>query len=127
MIQPKILLIDDHADFLLMLSVLLERNGYSVITAANGKEGLREAHSNDLDLIITDILMPEQDGLELMTALRSENNETPIIATSGGEKIDLGVCPHTAKLMGAKRIFEKPFDNKEFLSAVDEVISSNDC
>ncbi len=80
----RILLIDDDDDFRSMLRMALEQDGYVVEEARNGLEGSQRQRTEPVDLVITDILMPEQEGLETIQALRQEFPEIKIIAISGG-------------------------------------------
>src|SRR5207245_7504489 len=101
-----ILVIDDDEDFRRMLFTALERDGYTVEEARNGQEGSRRHRTEPVDLVITDILMPEQEGLETIQALRREFPEIKIIAISGGVG-QLNFLP-LARKFGALRTLQKP-------------------
>jgi DNA-binding response OmpR family regulator len=81
--MSKILIIDDDEDFRSMLCDLLTREGFAVIEAKDGKDGLRKFREKSPDLIITDIIMPEQDGTGVIIELNLLKSTTPIIAISG--------------------------------------------
>lgn len=118
----RILLIDDDPQIRAMLRQALERAGYTVSEASDGREGLRHFQATQPDLVITDLLMPEQEGLETMQALRRACPDVKIIAISGGgRRGTLDFLPLAQKL-GAHRTFRKPFRQQELLAAVHELI-----
>jgi len=121
--MARILVIDDEPYILLMLKKMLERVGHKVEMAVNGAEGLEIFRKNPTDLIITDIVMPEKEGLETIRELKKEFPKLKIIAISGGGRIDSKEYLASAKLFGADRIFRKPFKQKEILEAVKEILS----
>ncbi|MGW8314761.1 MAG: response regulator [Bacteroidales bacterium] len=116
----KILIIDDEVHILLMLKKMLERAGYSVDIASNGLEGLNLFRKDQPDLVITDIIMPEKEGLETIREMKKENPELKILAMSGGGKISADNYLDTAKIFGASGIIEKPFKQSSLLSLVEE-------
>ena len=120
----KILIIDDEPHILLMLKKMLERAGYEVDLASNGKEGLHLFQSKPSDLVITDIIMPEKEGLETIREMRRIQSGLKIIAMSGGGKISAENYLKTAKIFGASRIIEKPFSQQHMVSTVNELLSS---
>jgi CheY-like chemotaxis protein len=116
----RILVIDDDDDFRRMICTALERDGYVVEEARNGHEGSQCYRTAPVDLIITDILMPEQEGLETIQALRQEFPEIKIIAISGGEG-RLNFLP-LAKIFGAIQTLQKPFTLQQLRDVVREVL-----
>ncbi|HJS66775.1 MAG TPA: response regulator [Nitrospiraceae bacterium] len=114
--MATILLIDDEAPIRMVFQVALERAGYHVLIAENGKHGLRLLEHQTVDLIIVDIFMPEMDGLELIPLLRKTQPANKIIAISGGfgmlNQLD------TAKYLGAHDALKKPFSLQELLDTV---------
>jgi two-component system response regulator (stage 0 sporulation protein F) len=114
--MATILIIDDEASVRLLLRSVLEAAGYEVTEATNGRQGLELYRHKPTDLVITDILMPELDGLELLVALTREFVHAKVIAMSGAGKQEraLGV----AKLLGARRTIHKPFGMPLLLDAV---------
>jgi DNA-binding response OmpR family regulator len=117
-----ILLIDDEIELRATVSRLLQRAGYEVVTAANGAEALATARFVRADLIITDILMPEKEGLETIAELRREFPKLPVIAVSGGGIVDPESYLTLAQKLGADRTLEKPFGFQELLSTVQELL-----
>jgi DNA-binding response OmpR family regulator len=101
-----------------MIVQLLTQAGYTTEGAPNGNRGLELVVANQYDLIITDIVMPEKEGIETIFAIRAKNKKIPIIAISGGGKLGPEHYLPLARQCGANYAFQKPFDNKQFLEAV---------
>jgi DNA-binding NtrC family response regulator len=120
--MKKILIIDDETHILLMLKKMLERAGYEIDLAANGNEGLYLFKSAPSDLVITDIIMPEKEGLETIREMKRMQPGLKIIAMSGGGKISADNYLETAKIFGASKILEKPFTQQKMVSAVQELM-----
>jgi len=114
--MATILLIDDEESVRRFFQAVLERAGYQVLTAENGKRGLRLLEHEAVDLIVVDILMPEMDGMELIPLLRKTRPAIKMIAISGGS----GLMNYldAAKDLGAHDTLEKPFSPQELLDAV---------
>jgi len=119
----KILLIDDDDIVREMFTEMLEYEGFVVHSAENGLKGLALYNSMSFDLIITDIIMPEKEGIETISAIRKNDKKTPIIAISGGGRIKSECYLEIAKTLGANYIFSKPVKMKEFLNSVSECLS----
>lgn len=120
--MPSILIIDDDAQILKMLRQILERESYDVTEAFNGKQGLRLYRENPTDLVITDIIMPEKEGIEIIIELKRDYPDVKIIAISGGGRINPEDYLDIAKKLGAHRIFTKPVERKKLLNAVRELL-----
>ena len=114
--MATILLIDDEAPIRMVFQVALERAGYHVLTAENGKHGLRLLEHQVVDLTIVDIFMPEIDGLELIPVLRKTQPANKIIAISGGSGMMNQL--DTAKYLGAHDTLRKPFSLQDLLDRV---------
>ena len=119
--MARILIIDDDIQFRSMLRQVLEREGYKVVDASDGKRGMRLFRQEQPDLVITDLIMPEKEGIETIIDLRRDFPEVKIIAVSGGGRIGPENYLHMAKDLGAQYTFAKPFDRKEILRAVREL------
>jgi DNA-binding response OmpR family regulator len=120
----KILIIDDEPYILLMLKKMLERAGYEVDLASNGREGLDLFARASADLVITDIIMPDKEGLELIMEMKRQSPGLKIIAMSGGGRISPESYLECARHFGAEKVFQKPFRQKELVSAVRELMSA---
>ncbi len=121
--MSKILVIDDDELVLDMLLRWLSKAGYDVAGACDGEQGLRLLESEFFDLIVTDIVMPEKEGLETIPAIRRKNKALPIIAISGGGSYGQKLYLNMALKLGADYIFQKPFDRDPFLKAVQACLS----
>ncbi|MGE5419452.1 MAG: response regulator [Chloroflexota bacterium] len=124
--MAKILVFDDEPSILLMIKKMLEKAGHEVEIALNGKEGMALFEKNRPDLLITDIIMPEKEGLETIFELRRQYPDLKIIAISGGGRIGPDGYLPGAKLLGANAIFTKPLIPKEFLQAVSDLLGKKD-
>jgi DNA-binding response OmpR family regulator len=119
----RILIIDDEVQIREMLGQMLSREGYQVLHASNGKDGMKICREQHIDLIITDIIMPEKDGIETILELRRELSHLKVIAISGGGRLGPDGYLEMAKKLGAHRTFFKPFNRKEILDAVQELLN----
>jgi DNA-binding response OmpR family regulator len=106
-----------------MLRLTLTHFGHTVIEARNGKEGLELFRSAGADLLITDIVMPEKEGLEVLMELRRSHSRVKIIAISGGGRQNAEDYLHMAKRMGAAKVLAKPFSNEALLAAINELLA----
>ena len=122
--MKRILIIDDDIQIRQMLRQMLEREGYEVNDASNGAEGIELYRDAPFDLIITDIIMPEKEGLETIMELKGDFQYLKIIAISGGGRIDSKDYLKIAKKFGADRTFSKPFDREELLAAIEKLLSN---
>ncbi len=119
--MKRILVIDDDAQFRPMLGQMLERAGYEVVEAGDGEEGIKLYREAPTDLIITDIIMPEKEGVETIIELKRDFPDVKIIAISGGSRgIDAKSCLSYVKNLGVSHVFAKPFEREELLDAIRE-------
>jgi YesN/AraC family two-component response regulator len=121
--MAKILIIDDESAIAIMLKKMVEKAGHEAKTAINGNEGLQLFDTYNPDLLITDIVMPEKEGLELIIELRRKNPNLKIIAISGGGRFQYEGYLNSAKHLGANKVFQKPLDLKELMSSISEMLS----
>ncbi|MDK9707824.1 MAG: response regulator [Desulforhopalus sp.] len=116
----KILVIDDDELIRSLIRVWLEREGFTIHEAENGRKGVEKHRLCPVDLVICDLIMPVQEGIETITQFREEFPEVGIIAISGGGKI----CPDSylavAKQIGAWQVFAKPLDMPSLTAAIKE-------
>lgn len=120
--MPNILVVDDEPALLRAVERYLTRLGYDVSAAANGKEALAAMDDWSPDLLITDINMPEMDGIEVLNTLRARGSAIPVIAISGGGQFDRRLLLGSAKVLGAVLTLEKPFELEELREMVEEVL-----
>jgi YesN/AraC family two-component response regulator len=117
--MARILLIDDDDAVRTTLRLTLVHFGHTVIEARNGKEGMERFQHANVDLVITDIVMPEKDGLEVVMELRERHSSVKIIAISGA---DSGDYLDSARLMGAAKVLLKPFTNERLMTAINGLL-----
>ena len=122
--MASILLVDDDDEFLAMLSNLLTRAGYQVTVAFDGERAIKLYRSHPTDLVITDLVMPNKEGLELIGELKQLHSEVRIIAVSGAGHNALPDYLKMAKALGAQRVLAKPFSEREILDAVSTVLQA---
>jgi CheY-like chemotaxis protein len=120
--MARILIIDDEPQIRSMLRLMLERVGYEVAEAPDGIEGIRRYRENPADLIITDLIMPNKDGIGMIIDLKKEFPKVKIIAMSGGGVNRPEGYLDGAKKLGAARTLTKPIDRDEMLKAVKETL-----
>lgn len=122
--MAQILVIEDDLEMREMLKTMLEREGYDVLIAADGQEGFDVFSSEPTNLIITDILMPEKDGIDVIDYFHSNYPGVNIIAISGGGCVGPEDWLQLVKHMGVSYTFKKPFNRKELLKTVRELLPS---
>lgn len=123
--MPKVLIIDDEADIRSVLKDMLGMSGYEVDTAENGKEAKELYDKNEYDVVITDIIMPEQDGFEVILDYRNKNQLDRIIAISGGGRTSSKDYLNIANHFGVSSIFSKPPNYKDLIAKVDEIVAAH--
>jgi len=119
------LIIDDEPAVRKALRPYFERAGYQVAEAGDGRTGLRFHAAAPADVIITDIFMPDFDGIETIRELRRVAPGVKVIVVSGGDSTGTLNLLDDAKLLGADRAFHKPLRPEELLGAVREMLSEN--
>lgn len=115
--MAHILVIDDEDDIRMMIAVVLQHEGHEVTQAENGKVGMALFKKKPADLVITDLVMPEQEGVETIMQLRRDHPQLPVIAMSGGisrSETYLDIC----RRLGVRGTLAKPFGLKELLEVV---------
>lgn len=124
--MAKILIIDDEPAIAAMLKKMVEKAGHSCMISFNGVDGLAIFDSFEPEILITDIIMPEKEGLEIILELRKRNPELKIIAISGGGRFNYEGYLNSAKHFGANAIFPKPLDLKLLMNKITELLN-NQC
>jgi CheY-like chemotaxis protein len=123
--MPRILLIDDDETLRSALRRSLERAGYDTLEAADGRAALKLLTGDQVDVIITDLVMPEMEGIELIVSLRKSHPTVPVIAISGGGRTNSPQYLKIARGVGAARVLAKPFENEQLLEAVRELVDES--
>lgn len=117
--MPSVLVVDDEDQLRQLIREILEQAGYQVTEARDGKEAVLQYRIAPADVVIMDILMPEQDGLETTSTLRREFPNVKIIAITGSSEM-IGILSFldVAKMLGAHRALQKPFEMQTLLDTV---------
>lgn len=120
--KKHILIVDDDEMMRAFIRELLLINDFEITEAANGKLGLKEFRENTPDLVITDIIMPEMEGISFIRELRSHNEEIPIIAMTGNVHGRMEEYLEISSQLGADEILRKPIKSQEFLDAIERLL-----
>jgi DNA-binding response OmpR family regulator len=120
--MPSILIIEDDDLFRGTLADALESQGYTVSQAADGDDGVKRYHAAPTDLVLTDVVMPNKEGIATVMELRRAYPKLGIIVMSGGLAKDAPLYLQLAGGLGADRTLQKPFPLTELLKAVKEVL-----
>lgn len=120
--MAKILVIDDDDQVRDMLHQLLEMEGYDVIQASNGKQAVEIQYREAVDVIITDLIMPEKEGIETIRELKESFPDIKIIAMSGGGVVGPEAYLKIAKGLGAEKVFVKPIEREKLLRGIRELL-----
>ena len=119
----KVLVIDDEQAVRYALTRILESNGYEVVTAADGVLGVAMFRTHRPDLVITDLIMPEQEGIQTIQQLRKDDPAIKILAISGGGRLVNIDFLQLAASLGADDVLAKPFETRELLTAVRNLLA----
>lgn len=121
--MARVLLIDDDDTVRSAMARAVALGGHEVLQARDGRQALREAEGRELDLVITDVNMPEMDGIEVILTLAERRPGLPVIAVSGGGRMPKEVLLSSAGILGAVKTLGKPFDLAEFRKLVEDTLS----
>jgi len=116
--MTKILIIEDEASFSEALSFLLQKEGYSINIADNGKDGLEQFKSQDFDLVLLDLMIPELSGIEVCRAIRATSQVPIIMLTAKDSEIDKVVGLE----LGADDYVTKPYSSRELVARIKAVL-----
>jgi CheY-like chemotaxis protein len=121
--MANILLVEDSPEVSMTVREILDSAGHQVTHAANGNEALTQLKAGRFDLVVSDIWMPEMDGIALLKALRSSGNAIPVVVISGGApNAPLTYTAPLASTFGANEVIYKPFEKRELLEAVKRAL-----
>jgi len=122
--KGRVLVIDDDPELRAMLEETLTLANYQVVLAADGKKGMEKLRATPADLVITDIFMPNEEGLETITKIRKDFPTVAIIAISGSSALARPMLTVALRL-GADEVLAKPFQSFELLESVERVLSAS--
>lgn len=123
-ILMRILLVDDDDMSRRTIDQMLTRAGHEVTSTGSDSEALTLFRESSVDLIVTDLIMPDTDGLELIQELRKLDPKVRILAISGGGRVNANEYLTVARKFGAAGILAKPFSNQEFKDAINALMSA---
>jgi len=121
--MPGVLIVEDDNELREMLKISLLRRNFTVLEAQNGKEAISHFKPSVTDLVVTDLIMPEEDGLKVILKLRELKPSLKIIAISGGGKAGPGSYLNLAKALGADAVYSKPFSINDLIAKIEELIT----
>jgi CheY-like chemotaxis protein len=122
----RVLVVDDNADARNSIRMLLEMEGFSVCVAANGREAIEIQRRAPADVVLTDIFMPEKDGIETIQELRASNPSVQIAVMSGSQKARLETLKVVARELGVSRFLLKPVEPAVLIDTVKELARLSD-
>ena len=122
--MPGVLIVEDDKELREMLKLSLLRRGITVLEAENGKDAIVHFKPLLTDLVVTDLIMPEEDGLKVVIKLRELKPSIKIIAISGGGKVGPGSYLNLAKALGADAIYSKPFSVNDLISKIEQLLDN---
>lgn len=128
-IAKSILVVDDVEDVRELLTLVLREEGYEVHTADNGANALTVLNNTHIDLAVTDILMPEMDGIEFITEASIQQPDLKFIIISGGSRTPVSEFDYlsiTQKITGVKNVLKKPFNPEDLIHLIEETLSESD-
>lgn len=120
--MTRVLIVDDEEMVRITIRQMLEKVGLQVDVANNGETGLERQRADPADLLITDIIMPDMDGIEMIIEFRKEFPKTKIVAVSGGGRLGNQDFLKVAKQIGADAVLPKPFKRSELLEAITRAL-----
>ena len=123
--MARILVVDDDDLIRRLVVKTLERAGYEVVASADGRQAAQEYDKDPTDLIITDLFMPEKEGMEIIMELRRDHPDVKIIAISGAGSLGPTGYLEVARMIGASRTLAKPFGKEELLNTVRELLGES--
>ncbi len=122
--MPGILIVEDDKPIREMLKLSLLRCNYTVLEAENGKDAIVHFKPALTDLVVTDLIMPEEDGLKVVIKLKELKPSIKIIAISGGGKAGPASYLNLAKALGADAIYTKPFSVNDLIAKIEELLDN---
>lgn len=120
--MPVIMVVDDDATSRIIFSEALRQDGYEIIEASDGVEAFKNFKARPAQLVVTDLVMPNKEGLELMQEIRAISPEVKFVVCSGGGHLEVDYCLKFAEGMGADKVFAKPVSIVDFKNAIRQLL-----
>ncbi len=125
-IMPTVLLLEDNQAYRELITEVLTLEGFVVHAVADGRRVNQILAEKPIDLVITDLVMPERDGIETLTELHYTHPRLPVIAISGDVPLNMHLYLTIAQKLGASRVLAKPFHMSELVAAAREALLAKD-
>jgi CheY-like chemotaxis protein len=122
--MPGVLIVEDDKELREMLKMMLLRRNFTVLEADNGKSAITHFKPLLTDIVVTDLIMPEEDGLKVVIKLRELKPSIKIIAISGGGKVGPGSYLNLAKALGADAVYSKPFSLNDLVAKIEQLLDN---
>lgn len=122
--MERVLIVDDEELVRVTLRQILQSAGYEITEASDGRQALADYKESRPDLVITDIIMPDKEGIETIIELRAMDPNAKIIAISGGGRVGASDYLELAKRLGADKVISKPLNSEKLLQAVEVVMAA---
>jgi two-component system, chemotaxis family, chemotaxis protein CheY len=122
--MAHVLVVDDEGQMRKLIRLVMEQEGHTVVEAPNGKKAIQHLQEAEIDLVISDIVMPDMDGLELIRGIRRNHPGIKILAISGAGKEGPGLYLNMAEHFGADEILMKPFSPDQLIKKVSAVLGN---
>lgn len=123
----RVLVIDDEDMIRKLMRYFLEQAGHRVTEARNGRLGIEKLHAEDFDVVITDMVMPEMEGLEVISIVKRNWPDIPVVAISGGSRTGDADTLEIARELGATVVLPKPFGLRDLMAAVETAHANRHC
>ena len=121
-VSPAVLVLEDNEAYRSLISEVLAQAGFEVHSSPNGRDVVTLLARHHIDLLITDLSMPERDGIEILTELRYSHPHLPVIAISGDIPLNRELYLTLAEKLGAARVLAKPFTMEQLVAAAREAL-----
>jgi CheY-like chemotaxis protein len=122
--MPGVLIVEDDKELRQMLKMMLQRRNFTVLEAENGKSAITHFKPLLTDVVVTDLIMPEEDGLKVVIKLKELKPSLKVIAISGGGKAGPGGYLNLAKALGADAVYSKPFSLNDLVEKIEQLLNS---
>jgi DNA-binding response OmpR family regulator len=120
-----VLIVEDDKELREMIALALTRRKFTVLEAVNGKDAIMRFKPSITEIVVTDLIMPEEDGLKVIMKLREIKPSLKVIAISGGGKAGPGSYLNLAKALGADAIYSKPFSINDLVMKIEDLLGGN--
>jgi CheY-like chemotaxis protein len=121
--MARLLIVDDEPSIRRIIQLMLKNSGHELFTASNGREAMQILNKEPIDLILLDVVMPEQGGLETIMQIRNGYPDVKLIIISGKVPVDNDAFRNLIEQYGVARVFDKPFEKEDIMQAIDELLA----